>query len=88
MKILLMKLLQKIHVKAESYVSLNHLLMSNEQLQDLVSWLTQQIDHTNRAIKEANQSNNFGREAQYEGMRDAFIRCLNKLSVSKAIDSK
>ncbi|MDQ3192246.1 MAG: hypothetical protein M3Q58_11700 [Bacteroidota bacterium] len=78
-----MKQLRKTPVKVNSDVNEKHKLMSNEQLQDLVRWLTQQIDHTNKAINEANQSHNFGREAQYEGMRDAFIRCRNKLSINK-----
>jgi hypothetical protein len=56
--------------------------MNNEQLQELIKWLTKQIDHTNKAIMEANSSQNFGREAQYEGMRDAFLRCLNQLNVN------
>lgn len=54
--------------------------MNNEQLQTLIRWLTEQINHTNFVINEAHMHNNFGREAQYEGMRDAFQRCLNRLA--------
>ncbi|MBN8696033.1 MAG: hypothetical protein J0L87_05845 [Bacteroidetes bacterium] len=54
--------------------------MNSEQLQEMVQWLNQQIAHLNDAIKEAHQTNNLGREVQYEGMRDAFMRCLNKLN--------
>jgi hypothetical protein len=53
--------------------------MNSEQLQEVVQWLNQQILHVNEGIIEAHQTNNFGRETQYEGMRDAFVRCLNKL---------
>jgi hypothetical protein len=54
--------------------------MNTEQLQEVVHWLNQQISHVNEAIQEAHRTNNFGRETQYEGMRDAFMRCLNKLN--------
>jgi len=54
--------------------------MKPEQLQEVVHWLNQQIVHLNEAINEAHKTNNLGREVQYEGMRDAFMRCLNKLT--------
>ena len=54
--------------------------MEKEQLQQLIRWLNEQIDYTNRVINESHQTNNYGRESQYEGMRDAFVRCLNMVS--------
>ena len=54
--------------------------MNSEQLQEVVQWLNQQIVHVNEVIIEAHRTNNPGRETQYEGMRDAFMRCLNKLN--------
>ena len=54
--------------------------MDKDQLQLLIRWLNAQINHTNKTITEAHDANNFGRETQYEGMRDAFMRCLNKLN--------
>jgi hypothetical protein len=57
--------------------------MNNEQLHELVKWLNMQIEHANKSIVDANKAHNFGREAQLEGMRDAFVRCLNMLNVSK-----
>jgi hypothetical protein len=54
--------------------------MKSEQLQEVVQWLNQQIAHVNDAIIEAHKTNNVGREVQCEGMRDAFMRCLNKLT--------
>ncbi len=56
--------------------------MSSEQIQEVVGWLNSQISHVNTAINEAHAAKNPGRESQYEGMRDAFIRCLNKLKNS------
>ncbi len=54
--------------------------MNSEQLQEVVQWLNQQIMYANEVINEAHQTHNYGKEAQYEGVRDAFMRCLNKLN--------
>ena len=54
--------------------------MSKDQLQALIHWLNEQINLTNSIISEADRTNNFGRETQYEGMRDAFMCCWNKLN--------
>jgi hypothetical protein len=53
--------------------------MKPQQYQEMVQWLDQQIVHLNKSINEAHEGNNWGRENQLEGMRDAFIRCLNML---------
>jgi len=53
--------------------------MNREQLQEMVNWLSDQIDYANEAIHEAHNAHNYGRESQYEGIRDAFMRCLNKI---------
>lgn len=54
--------------------------MNAEKLQEVVHWLNQQINHLNEAIQEAHRTKNLGRETQCEGMRDAFMRCLNKIN--------
>lgn len=54
--------------------------MEREKLQELINWLGNQIENANKVIIESQNSRNFGREAQYEGIRDAFTRCLKKLS--------
>lgn len=53
--------------------------MNSDQLQQMVLWLRQQIVSMCEFMNEARKSNNYVREAQYEGMRDAYMRCLNKL---------
>lgn len=53
--------------------------MNREQLQHMLNWLKDQIEYANEAIQEAHAAHNYGRESQYEGIRDAFMRCLNKL---------
>jgi hypothetical protein len=50
-----------------------------EAVLELVKWLNGQLSHLSTAINEAHVAKNYGREAQYQGMRDAFVRCLNKL---------
>ena len=56
-----------------------YILMNPEQLQQMVLWLRQQIVSMCEFMNEARKANNYVREAQYEGMRDAYMRCLNKL---------
>jgi hypothetical protein len=53
--------------------------MNPDQLQQMMQWLNQQISHLDDSIIEAQQANNCGRETQYEGMREAFMKCLNKI---------
>lgn len=60
--------------------------MKPEQLQEMVHWLNQQIAHINESLKQAQDANNYGRESQYEGMRDAFMRCLNKINTNVVND--
>ena len=54
--------------------------MNPEKLHEFIIWLNGQVEHLTCAINEAHDGKNFGREAQFEGMRDAFMRCLNKLT--------
>lgn len=54
--------------------------MNPEKLHEFVNWLSSQLEHLSETINEAHDKGNFGREAQCEGMRDAFMRCLNKLT--------
>jgi hypothetical protein len=64
----------------ESEITNNNYTMPPEKLHDFVIWLNGQIQHLNSSINDAHDVKNFGREAQFEGMRDAFMRCLNKLT--------
>jgi hypothetical protein len=52
--------------------------MDPEQLKQMIKWLNLQISHLTESIKEAHQTNNYGREIQYQGMLDAFKKFLNK----------
>jgi len=54
--------------------------MSLEQLQEMVKWLEHQVAYLESSISEAQQANNYGRKLQHEGMRDAFVKCLNQLN--------
>jgi len=53
--------------------------MNPEQIQQMVQWLNQQVMHSTESINEAHLTNNYYKETQFEGMRDAFMRCLNKI---------
>ena len=55
-------------------------LLPPEKIDEVVTWIKKQVEHLTVAINSAHEDMNYGREAQYEGMRDAFIRCLNKLT--------
>jgi hypothetical protein len=57
--------------------------MNPDQLQQMIKWLNLQILHLTESIKEAHQTNNYGREIHYEGMRDAFQKFLNKFNNTK-----
>lgn len=59
--------------------------MNRDDISEVISWLNDQIQYANEAIHEAHEKHNFGRESQYEGVRDALMRCLNKLK-SKNIE--
>lgn len=59
------------------------LQMNPDQLQQMIKWLNLQILHLTESIKEAHQTNNYGREIQYGGMRDAFQKFLNKFNNTK-----
>lgn len=60
--------------------SIKSLPMNTEQLQNLIRWINDQIKHANETINESRKVQNYGREIQYEGVRDALMRCLNKLT--------
>ena len=54
--------------------------MTPEKLHEFLNWLSSQVEHLTSSINDAHENKNLRREAQYEGMRDAFMRCLNKLT--------
>ncbi len=53
--------------------------MDQQKLQQLIRWLNEQINTANVTINEAQRTQNYGRLVIYEGMRDAYVRCLSKL---------
>jgi hypothetical protein len=54
--------------------------MDLEQVQQMIKWINQQIVYLNGSIAEAEQTNNYGRRIQHEGMRDGFSKCLEQLT--------
>jgi hypothetical protein len=53
--------------------------MDQQKLQQMIRWLHEQINSANVTINEAQRNQNYGRLVIYEGMRDAYLRCLNEL---------
>ncbi|MBL4624739.1 MAG: hypothetical protein JKY42_06325 [Flavobacteriales bacterium] len=53
--------------------------MKKDEIQFLISWLNEKIEFTNGLIERAHQTKNYGREVQYEAMKNAFIDCLDHL---------
>lgn len=54
--------------------------MNTEQLQEFINWVNKQIEITNKGINDSQSASNYGREAQYEGMREAYLQLLRKLN--------
>ena len=54
--------------------------MEKEQLQQLVRWLNDQINQSNTIINDAQKTANYGKSTLYEGMREAFVKCLTKVN--------
>ena len=54
--------------------------MNPERVQEMVRWLQMQIDHAKEVINESRKEGNFGREAQYEGVREAYMQCLSQIT--------
>jgi len=71
---------EPLHNKKRTICIQNYYPMEKENVEELIRWLNCQISYTNEVIMESHKTNNFGRESMYEGMRDAFMRCLNKLT--------
>lgn len=57
--------------------------MNSEQLEQMINWLNLEIVRLNDSIIDAQQTNNYGRKTQYEGMRDAFTKFLNEFNSTK-----
>jgi hypothetical protein len=55
--------------------------MDKQKLDQIIRWLNEQINVANSTINEAQRTHNYGRLVIYEGMRDAYQRCLSQLEV-------
>lgn len=54
--------------------------MNTEQLQQMVKWLNQQIIDSNESMNEAHEMSNYCKETEFEGMKEAYQRCLLMIS--------
>src|SRR6185312_2062579 len=53
---------------------------SNYATIDLEGWLKEQVRCVNEAIKELEKSQNYGKATLCEGMKQAYMQCLEKLN--------
>lgn len=56
--------------------------MEKRQLKSVVDWLRERIKETESVIKESKLTHNYGKATQYEGKRDAYLECLQKLNIN------
>ena len=47
---------------------------------DLEGWLKEQLKTVNDAIKELERTHNYGKATLCEGMKEAYTKCLEKLT--------
>jgi hypothetical protein len=60
--------------------SLNSQAMeTNDKTINVIGWLQDQVRSVNQAISDLEKSHNYGKAALCEGMRDAYMKCLEKL---------
>ena len=55
---------------------------TNEMTHDLVSWLREQVNYVNQAKDELEKTHNYGKATLCEGMREAYMKCLQKLEAA------
>ncbi len=52
---------------------------TNYTATDLEGWLREQLKCVSEAIKELEQSHNYGKATMCEGMKEAYTKCLEKI---------
>jgi hypothetical protein len=52
---------------------------TNDKTNSVIGWLQDQVRSINQAISDLEKSHNYGKAALCEGMRDAYMKCLEKL---------
>lgn len=52
---------------------------TNEVSTELAGWLREQVKTVNEAIRELEQTHNYGKATLCEGMREAYMKCLEKI---------
>ena len=52
---------------------------TNDKTTSIIGWLQDQVRCINQAIADLEKSHNYGKACMCEGMRDAYIKCLDKL---------
>lgn len=52
---------------------------TNDKTHDVIGWLQDQVQHISKAISDLEKNQNYGKATLCEGMREAYMKCLEKL---------
>ena len=52
---------------------------TNNTTTDIISWLQEQVRAINQVINDLEQKHNYGKATMCEGMREAYMKCIEKL---------
>ena len=52
---------------------------TNDQPIDIIGWLNEQVKTVNQAIADLEKNHNYGKATLCEGMREAYMKCLEKI---------
>ena len=55
------------------------IMNTNDKTIDVLGWLQDQVRSISQAITDLEKSHNYGKAAMCEGMRDAYMKCIEKL---------
>ena len=55
---------------------------TNDQPIEMVVWLTEQVKTITAAISDLEKNHNYGKATLCEGMREAYMKCLQKLQAA------
>ena len=55
---------------------------TNDFTHELVSWLREQVKCVNQTKEELERTHNYGKATLCEGMREAYMKCLQRLEAA------
>jgi hypothetical protein len=55
---------------------------THDQPIDIIGWLNEQVKTVNQAIADLEKNHNYGKATLCEGMREAYIKCIEKIQAA------